>query len=293
VTALPVAVAVDAPAKINLALHVIGRRDDGYHLLESLCVFTQFGDRLSVEISERDGFHVDGPGAAGVPGDGSNLVLRARDALRQRLAHGVSPVSIALEKNLPAASGLGGGSSDAAATLVALARLWRVSADVGALREVGIGLGADVPMCLERRPLVARGVGDLVEPLPHFPALSIVLANPDVAVSTPAVFRALARSNQPPLPALPPLASATAVAEWLGQTRNDLTDAALSLAPGIADVLKALDRQGALVSRMSGSGATCFGIFRDMTSAREAAASIQAQQPGWFVVATLATGTGD
>jgi 4-diphosphocytidyl-2-C-methyl-D-erythritol kinase len=287
------AVAVDAPAKINLALHVMGRRDDGYHLLESVCVFTRMGDRLSVEVADRDRFHVHGPYASDVPQDGSNLVLRALDALRQISGRDARPVSIALEKNLPVASGLGGGSSDAAATLLALARLWRIPADAALLREVGSRLGADVPMCLEQRPLVARGVGDILEPLEHFPALPIVLANPGVAVSTPSVFRALARSDHPHLPALPPLADAAAVAEWLRRARNDLHDAALSLAPGIADVLKALDRQGALVARMSGSGATCFGIFRDMTSAREAASGLQAQQPGWFVAASLAEGTGD
>ncbi len=291
--ALPVAVAIDAPAKINLALHVVGRRGDGYHLLESLCVFTRLGDRLSAEICDGDRFHVEGPCADGVPADGSNLVLRARDALRLRCPGTVSQVAIALEKNLPVASGLGGGSSDAAATLLALARLWRMPDATAMLADVGLSLGADVPMCLERRPLVARGVGELLDPLGDFPALPMVLVNPGVALSTPSVFGRMSRRDNGPLPPVPALADPVAVGEWLRETRNDLTDAAISLAPDIAAVLEALSNQGALIARMSGSGATCFGIYPDMTAAGDAAARLKAHRPGWFVAATLAAGTGD
>ena len=290
-TALSRAVAIDAPAKINLALHVVGRRVDGYHLLESLCVFTRFGDRLAVEASEEDRFEVRGPFAEGIPANDDNLVLRARDALRRHFPDATPPISIGLEKNLPAASGLGGGSSDAAAALTALSRLWRLPVDTRDLRDIGIALGADVPMCIERTPLVARGVGEALEPLPRFPALPVVLANPGVEVSTPAVFRALRRRDNPALPELPALTDCASVAAWLAETRNDLAAPALGCAPVIADVLQGLDRHGALLARMSGSGATCFGLFRDLADAAEAAERLRAERPDWFVVATTANGT--
>ena len=292
-TALSVAVAFDAPAKINLALHVVGRRSDGYHLLESLSVFAQFADRLSVESSGEDRFHVHGPRAAEVPAGEDNLVLRARDALRHRYGGTAAPVSIALEKNLPAAAGLGGGSSDAAAALLALTRLWRLPAGMNELQDIGLALGADLPMCLERRPLVARGVGEQLQPLPQVPALPMVLANPGVGVSTPAVFGALARRDNPPLPEVPRFPDSVAVAAWLAGTRNDLTEPALACASPIADALDALDRQGAMLARMSGSGATCFGLFREMADAEQAATQLSAERPDWFVVATIAQGTQD
>lgn len=292
-TALSRAVAIDAPAKINLALHVVGQRADGYHLLESLCVFTEFGDRLAVETSDEDRFEITGPFAGGIPAGGDNLVLRARDALRRRFPASTPPASIGLEKNLPAASGLGGGSSDAAATLTALARLWRLPLDSSELKEMGLALGADVPMCLARTPLVARGVGEALEPLGRFPALPVVLANPGVEVSTPAVFRALGRRDNPPLPPLPVLNDAAALVDWLAATRNDLAAPAMGCAPVIAEVLEGLDRHGALLSRMSGSGATCFGLFRDRLAAQTAADELRSERPGWFVVATIANGTED
>jgi len=173
-----------------LALHVTGQRADGYHLIDSLAVFTRFGDRLDIEPAEQDDFSVSGRYAAGLPLDGDNLVVKARDALR-RGAGGqhTPPVAIRLEKNLPIASGVGGGSSDAAATLNGLARLWKLDIDDNSLARIGLTLGADLPMCLKGKPLVARGIGDEVFTLPAFPALGLVLINPGVAVSTPEVFR--------------------------------------------------------------------------------------------------------
>jgi 4-diphosphocytidyl-2-C-methyl-D-erythritol kinase len=271
-----------APAKINLALHVTGRRADGYHLLESLAVFTEFGDRLSVAPAAEDSFVVTGPFAAHVPVDAGNLVIRARDALRTLDAAAATPVAITLEKNLPIASGIGGGSSDAAAALRALSRHWRIDADLAAL---GIKLGADVPMCLAARSLIARGIGEVLEPV-SLPPLSLVLVNPGVAVSTPEVFRDLASRENPVLPPLPSSLDAASVLAWLRTTRNDLEAPAKALAPVIGDALDALDRSGALFSRMSGSGATCFGLFESRTAADAAAASIRAGSPGWFVAAT-------
>lgn len=274
-----------APAKINLALHVTGRRADGYHLLETLVVFAEFGDRITVTASGEDSFFVDGPFAGNVPRDAGNLVLRARDALRAAYpAHAAQPVSIALEKRLPVASGIGGGSSDAAATLRALTRLWRIPADAAALARLALPLGADLPMCIAGHPLIARGIGEELDPVRHFPALPMVLVNPGVAVETPKVFRALASRDNP---ALAPLDSADTVLDWLGATRNDLEGAAMSIEPSIAEVLAALRRSGAAFTRMSGSGATCFGIFDSAAAASRAATAISSEHPGWFSTATM------
>jgi len=273
-----------APAKINLALHVTGRRDDGYHLLESLVVFAELGDRITVAAATEDGFGVDGRFAADVPVDGGNLVLKARDALRAAFPHHTTqPVAIALEKNLPVASGIGGGSSDAAAALRALSRLWRLPADAATLARLALPLGADLPMCLAGHPLIARGIGEQLAPVRHFPSLPMVLVNPGIAVATPSVFRALASRENPPLA---PLDSADTVLDWLTTSRNDLEPAAMSIEPSIVAVLSTLRTSGAAFARMSGSGATCFGIFDSNAAAAHAATAISAERPGWFSAAT-------
>lgn len=280
----------DAPAKVNLALHVVGQRPDGYHLIETLAVFTRFGDRVTLAPSERDELILSGPFSGGLPSGPSNLAMRARDALREAFrARSAPPVSIALEKNLPVASGLGGGSSDAAAVLRGLAQLWQLDLDQAALGRIGLPLGADLPMCLAAEPLLARGVGEILEPLPAFPSLGIVLVNPGVAVSTAQVFAALNHRDGEPLPPLPARLDFHSLCNWLETTRNDLLPAACSLQAAIADALAALRKAGAHFSRMSGSGATCFGLFETGNAAKRAAASIRARQPGWFVAATRNT----
>lgn len=275
---------VAAPAKINLALHVVGRRADGYHLIETLAVFTRFGDRLSVAAAETDLFEVTGPFAAATPSDGSNLVLRARDLLRERLD--LPPVRIVLEKNLPAASGIGGGSSDAAAALKALAEVGGLALSERELRDLGLTLGADLPMCLAARPLLARGIGDELTMLPDFPALGLVLVNPGVAVPTAEVFAALASRENRALPPPPSRIDFHSLRNWLEITRNDLQEPARGLAPEIGAALAALDKANSGFSRMSGSGATCFGLFETGNVAKRAAAAIRARHPDWFVAAT-------
>lgn len=282
-----------APAKINLALHVTGRRPDGYHLIESLAVFTRFGDRVGVAASDEDRFSVSGPFAAYVPLDDTNLVLRARDALRAAFPHlSAMPVSITLEKNLPVASGIGGGSSDAAAALRGLAGFWAID-DEAALSRIGLALGADVPMCLAATPLVARGIGDGLTTLPGFPALGLVLVNPGIAVSTADVFGALAQRDNAPLPSLPPHIDFHSLRNWLETTRNDLEPAARTLEPAIGAAAAALDRAGSGFTRMSGSGATCFGLFETGNVAKRAAVAIRGRHPGWFVAATRSTASED
>lgn len=198
-------IALHAPAKINLALHVTGRRPDGYHLLETLVVFADHGDRITVTAAEADGFAVCGPFATGVPLDTSNLVLRARDLLRTAFpAAARQPVHIRLEKNLPPASGIGGGSSDAAATLRGLCAAWSLELPAPELMRHAAPLGADLPMCVAARPLIARGIGAEVEPVERLPSLPLVVVNPGAPVATPDVFRRLARRDNPaPSPAPP------------------------------------------------------------------------------------------
>lgn len=285
------AVVRPAPAKINLALHVTGRRADGFHMLETLVVFTDFGDRITVCAAGRDDFSVDGPFAAAVPADDGNLVIRAREALRGAYAGRCGPVRIQLEKTLPAASGVGGGSSDAAATLKALAALWELPAGPRELAEIAAPLGADLPMCIHARPLMARGIGEIVEPVDAMPALPMVLVNPGAAVATPDVFRRLGKRDNPPLPPLPDRLGARELTAWLRACRNDLEAPALDIAPAIADALASLGEAGARLARMSGSGATCFGLFGSDAEAGRAAAAIGKGRPGWFVVATRSGGS--
>ncbi|TPJ42973.1 4-(cytidine 5'-diphospho)-2-C-methyl-D-erythritol kinase [Mesorhizobium sp. B2-6-5] len=276
-----------APAKINLALHVTGRRPDGYHLIESLAVFTRFGDRIEIAPAEADDFAVSGRYAPDVPPDGGNLVLKARDALRQAAGlRSTPPVIIRLEKNLPVASGVGGGSSDAAAVLRGLADSWGLDIDSAELARIGLSLGADVPMCLAAKPLVARGIGEELSMVPDLSALGLVLVNPGTPVSTAEIFAALSRRDNEPLPPLPRSIEFHSLRNWLEITRNDLEPAALAMRPAIGRALSWLDKAGSGFSRMSGSGATCFGLFETGNVAKRAAAEIRSRQPDWFVAAT-------
>ncbi len=280
-----------APAKINLALHVTGRRADGYHLLESLVVFTRYGDRLQAKATGADSFSVSGPFAPSLPCDRGNLVVRARDLMRRRFgAEAAAPVALHLEKNLPIASGIGGGSSDAAAALGLLARFWDLKAASASLSEIALELGADVPMCLYGTPLLARGIGANLEPLDGLPALPVVLVNPGLPLATPAVFAALLNRKNPPLPPFRAHGGNLAeIVDWLKTTRNDLEAPALSLMPEIGGVLSRLRAEGARLARMSGSGATCIGIFSCTDEAERAAATIAGKHPDWFVRATSTT----
>lgn len=284
--------AVLAPAKLNLALHVTGRRPDGYHLLDSLVAFTRFGDRVTIAPSDEDRFQITGPYAEGLPLDDGNLVLRALNAMRSEFGRS-DPVRIDLEKNLPVASGVGGGSSDAAAVLRGLARLWDLSPGEDRLARIGLGLGADVPMCLAARPLLARGIGEEITSVDGFPSLGIVLANPGVAVSTAAVFAALVSRDSEPLPPLPGRLDFHTLCNWLETTRNDLEAPARALEPAIGETLAALRKVGAHFVRMSGSGATCFGLFESGNLAKRAASEIRKRRPGWFVAATRNTMSED
>lgn len=273
------AVRETAPAKINLCLHVAGRRADGYHFLESLVVFADVADVVTASPGAGLSLAVTGPERVALQAGPDNLVLRAARAM------GVTDAALVLDKHLPVASGIGGGSADAAATLRALARLTGrpLPSDADVLR-----LGADVPVCLSGRPARMTGIGEVLAPLPALPSLWCVLVNPRVPVPTPKVFAALPRSDAPPLPDLPAaaLASGGAFAGWLdGQTRNDLVAPAQRLAPVLTTVLESLAGTPAcLLARMSGSGGTHFGLYPDATAARTAARFLTARHPDWWIV---------
>ncbi len=282
-----------APAKINLALHVTGRRDDGYHLLDSLVTFAEDGDELTLETAEQDGFIVSGRFGSGLSSE-DNLVLRARDLLRAALAEygePYGPVCITLDKSLPIASGIGGGSADAAATLRGLLKLWNAKLAPQTLEQIALKLGADVPMCLASTPLRARGIGEAIE-LATMPSLPLVLVNPLKPVSTPEIFRNLKRRDNEPIGEM---LQSTDVATWmqsLSALRNDLQPPAETLVPEIAEACDLLRQSLAGFVRMSGSGATCFGLYQTEAAAMRAALALSAYRPNWYVLLTR-TVSGD
>ncbi|MCI5110108.1 MAG: 4-(cytidine 5'-diphospho)-2-C-methyl-D-erythritol kinase [Marivita sp.] len=256
-----------APAKINLALHVTGQQANGYHLLDSLVVFADVGDVLSVLPAERMSLTVDGPFSSGVPEDARNLVWKALDRA------GVT-AEVSLTKNLPHGAGIGGGSSDAAAILRAIGR-----------PDLAPGLGADVPVCLGQGPQRMQGIGDVLTDIPTCPRFWLVLVNPGAHVPTVDVFGALIRKDNPPMDSLPTKGDWLA---WLAAQRNDLQDPAIAYAPVISEALAALE--DAQLARMSGSGSTCFGIYPDKDAASAAQTRISASRPDWWVVATQTFG---
>jgi 4-diphosphocytidyl-2-C-methyl-D-erythritol kinase len=264
-------------------LHVVGRRDDGRHLLDSLVAFADIGDRVTATPADAMSLEVTGPEGAALAeiGDG-NLVLRAARAFATH--HGiVAGAALRLEKELPTASGIGGGSSDAAATLRVLAALWRRPLDADAMR-IAVALGADVPACFDGRPVWVGGIGERLDPLPGLPPLGIVLANPRRELPTAAVFHARQGAFTTDQFARTVPRHAVGLFGLLRQCRNDLTDAACGLMPEIATML---DRLAALpdayLARMSGSGATCFALFADRAAAERAAALLAAAEPSWWV----------
>ena len=268
-----------APAKVNLSLAVTGRRPDGYHLLDSLVVFGPAADVLHASPARSLSLTVEGPFAPGLAAEADNLVLRAARALAA-WAGRPAQAALVLEKHLPVASGIGGGSADAAAALRVLCRLWRVQPGPDALSAMALRLGADVPVCLGSRPSHMTGVGEGVAPLPPLPACGLLLVNPSVAVSTAEVFRRREAgfSTATPLPSAWP--DAAALVKSLADRSNDLQEAACILAPVIRTVLAALTAlPGCLLARMSGSGATCFGLFADPAEAARAGSALPS--PWW------------
>jgi len=267
-----------AYAKVNLFLHVTGKRADGYHLLDSLAVFAGVADRIEFAPSDTLTLAVTGPFGPELAAEPDNLVLRAARMLAA--ASGVSPAgALTLDKRIPVASGIGGGSADAAATLRLLCRVWRVTPD--SLDRIAVDLGADVPVCLRNRPFRMRGVGEILTPAPSLPECGLVLINPGVPLATVSVFRARSGDYSPEATLPAGWGTAAAMAVSLSELTNDLETPAISLVPAIRDVLHAISRaRGCLLARMSGSGATCFGLFASPEEAAAAAAELA--RPGWW-----------
>jgi 4-diphosphocytidyl-2-C-methyl-D-erythritol kinase len=282
------AVTAFAPAKVNLYLHLTGRRADGYHLLDSLVAFADIGDRVTARPAPALSLEVIGPEAASLADEGGdNLVLRAARLLAEHAGIGAAGAALHLEKNLPVAAGVGGGSSDAAAAMRALCALWRVAIDEASLAELGAQFGADVPACLYARAAWVGGIGERIEPAPDLPQAGIVLANPRRKLPTAAVFRARRGLLGGAVERLAPMPlDAAGLARALVLRRNDLTAAAIALVPEIDAVLTALARlPGALIARMSGSGATCFALFADRAAAERACVGLAAEKPSWWCTA--------
>lgn len=269
-----------APAKVNLFLHVLGRRDDGYHLLDSLVAFAACGDRLDAFDADALSLSITGPFAAGLANEPDNLVLRAAQLLAS--SAGIAPKArLILHKNLPIASGIGGGSADAAAALRLLSQLWNLQPDLSLLHRIAERLGADVPVCLASRTARMAGIGEQLEAAPPLPACGLVLVNPGLPVSTQAVFRSRDPGFSSPAKLAAFWPDAHALAADLALTNNDLQAAAIRLCPTIEQVLaKIASEPDCLLARMSGSGATCFGLFPDARSAERAAEAIG--RNGWW-----------
>jgi 4-diphosphocytidyl-2-C-methyl-D-erythritol kinase len=283
-----------APAKVNLALHVVGRRPDRYHLLESLVVFADVADELEAVAAPIDVLRLAGPFAGALGTAEGNLVLHAVMAFRRRWPKALETgLALTLYKNLPVAAGLGGGSADAAAALRLMAGLSREPIAVADLMALAVTLGADVPMCLLSRPSLIAGIGEVVAPLAVFPPCHIVLVNPLEAVVTAEVFRRLEAHENAGLPELPePLARPAQLGLWLEETRNDLEPAARSLVPAIGALTERLAAaKGCMLARMSGSGATVFGLFGSGALAHQAAHDLRAAHPGYWVAAAPVLGT--
>ncbi|MEO4043526.1 4-(cytidine 5'-diphospho)-2-C-methyl-D-erythritol kinase [Hoeflea sp. CAU 1731] len=281
-----------APAKINLCLHVTGQREDGYHLLETIVMFADIGDRVFVEAAPEDRFSLSGRFAPELDAAHDNIVVRARDSLRDAFPEITRPVSIHLEKNLPVASGIGGGSADAAACLRALRALWRIPENAD-LAAVALKLGADVPMCLAGQPLVARGIGERIALLPSVAPIPIVLVNPLSGVSTPEIFSRLASKTNPVISEIPSISGFQQLIKFLKGLRNDLEIPARTIAPEIDTINRALQDTGAALARMSGSGATCFGLYPPLEDAQSAASELQRRFPRWYVAAGRCIGSQD
>ena len=272
-----------ARAKVNLTLHVTGQRDDGYHLLDSFVVFPSFGDVVQVETANDLSLRLEGPEAQGLAAEPDNLVLRAA-----RLFDTSRGAKITLHKHLPVSSGIGGGSADAAAALRALSRLWDVPLPE---TDAALGLGADVPVCLREETVRMRGIGEQLEPLSALPeGMGLVLINARVPVSTPRIFQALDSKTNPPMPdEIPAFATAQELCGWLKEQRNDLETPAMAQQPVIARVLQALEGEEALLARMSGSGATCFGLYGAHDNARAVSGRLAEAHPDWWVTWAVLT----
>ena len=275
-----------APAKVNLYLHVTGRRPDGYHVLDSLVAFAEVGDTITATFEDQLSLSIEGPFARAIPAGPENLVLRAADCLRQAVGRPELGARMALRKILPVAAGIGGGSADAAAVLRLLHDLWALDLPHETQHALAARVGADVPVCLAGQPSRVSGIGEGLTPAPALPSLWLVLVNPGVPLSTASVFAGIRRFNRPAPPMPRRIPDLNALVGFLSHQRNDLEPLACGLAPVIGDALASLrTAPECRLARMSGSGATCFGLFSGRHVAEAAAQRISHGAPDWWVAA--------
>jgi 4-diphosphocytidyl-2-C-methyl-D-erythritol kinase len=274
-----------APAKLNLFLHITGKRNDGFHFLDSLVAFTEFGDRLEFYPDDILSLDIKGRFAKDLHPDPSNLILKAAQALKDH-THCRQGARMVLQKEIPIGSGLGGGSSDAAATLHGLAKLWNVNVAPEVLQRIAATLGSDVPVCLYQKPAFMRGIGEQVIPVAMPVKAEVVLINPLVPMPTAEVYRRFngCFDTSPPLD---PIDSFGVLIRELSERRNSLTKPAVELCPAIAEGLQALrDTAHCQLARMSGSGGTCFGLFENAGDAENAADALKKILPNWWITVT-------
>lgn len=284
--------AASAPAKINLTLHVTEQRSDGYHVLDSLVVFAQPGDHLNVSAAERDSFAITGRFGDQLEPNADNLIVRALERVRKFLPQSVpAGLSIELQKDLPIASGIGGGSADAAAMLSVLKRINALHSlpklSEAMARKIAIEVGADVPMCMDSEPKHIVGIGDHFSNVQHLPEFYVLLANPLAGIATPRVFELLESRENPPMPSFGDgWKNLDDLVGFLGLTRNDLTASACNLMPEITKLLDSMSNlSGCKLARMTGSGATVFGIFASMDDASSARIELLQQYPDYWIEA--------
>lgn len=274
-----------AAAKINLCLHVLGRRPDGYHDLESLVVFADIGDRLALAERGRQTNNLASTGAFSSALDfPEDNIITAAIAAFQRHYPQTQNVSVALLKNLPVAAGIGGGSSDAAACLRALCHINNIAVDAATITSIAGDLGADVPVCLKSQPTIMRGIGEDLSDLPDWPSFAMVLVNPAVTLSTAQIFAAYDGRSSGRLQSPRAIANQHSAIAYLKNTHNDLEATVVKIAPVVQQALDALARQAHVLHHgMSGSGATCFGLFSNPATARAAAIDLQKLAPTWWI----------
>lgn len=278
-------------AKINLHLHITGRAENGYHLLDSLVAFTSIADDIQITPSDKFQLNITGnTNLSAACAEQDNLITRVTRLLAEH--QDIQPhVQINLTKNIPLAGGLGGGSADAAATLLLLQDIWNISSD-DIIQNIATKLGSDIVACLYNGPVIMRDTGNTILPAPTMPEIYGVLVNPNVACSTPEVYQIYAQSNQDfsediQFPEM--FSSINELTDFLNQhTRNDLTDAAIKVAPVIRTVLDELaDTPDCLLARLSGSGATCYGLFETDNKAQEASLKLKTLHPEWWIAPTI------
>ena len=271
---------LNAKAKINLALHITAKLDNCYHQLETIVTFADFGDKISLEPCETTKLKIKGEFAEKL-GENNNIIL---DVVKRLEKHNVNDLGaeITLYKSVPVAAGMGGGSSNAATTLLGLNELWGLKLQKDEIMRIAKELGADVPMCIIEKPLLAKGIGDEIQEMPNMPKLHIVMVNPNVELKSKIVFDKLQKTDNEPLPELPTNDNTKEWIEWLQMCRNDMQDTAMQLVPEIGTCINVLEKNGAELARMTGAGASVFGLYTSEQSAQNAEKEIKIKYPNWW-----------